>query len=499
MSSVTDIYTKHYSEERKKQFEDRVKEVFDGSMSEESVASMVAEEFRTGKKSGGRIGFKDGNGVADKSAQQKKFSERVIKLMDEEGYDFGEAVKEAMKEGYATGGRIGFSKGKAVMTLADAIMRLTKGYIKVTGKKPEGLDVLKIKMEAAQKVKDANKVVDMSGNVVDTSKGIMGGKQILENKEFGKALKEALMKKDNPFSDLVNFEKKVLSKTPQQRRLEAEEALRNKNVVPIKDPLDMATGGRAGYYGGGQAMVGEDLSEIGHGSDALMARNMQIAPGGQATTSTGLNYLLGQDNDTARVPYNKGNMVLPKPKPKNFSRTLDMLNTKAAANMLDTKTYANLVGEFAKKAFDNGELSEVEYIRIIQPLFGEVGEMVTNQIQDDQNYLEKYADGGRIGYKDGIGPKEKSMEPGFKTNDPKKAAKEIIKRLIKLDTAEIPISDKISIGLGPNLEEVGIKGIIDLLGGELSFGGGMKGDESGVGFNFTKNFSKGGIAGMLGK
>ena len=35
---------------------------------------------------------------------------------------------------------------------------------------------------------------------------------------------------------------------------------------------------RNGYYGGGQAMVGEDLSEIGHGSDSLMARNMQLAP-----------------------------------------------------------------------------------------------------------------------------------------------------------------------------------------------------------------------------
>jgi len=51
------------------------------------------------------------SGVADKSAQQKKFSERVIKLMDEEGYEFGEAVKEAMKEGYAKGGRIGYGSG----------------------------------------------------------------------------------------------------------------------------------------------------------------------------------------------------------------------------------------------------------------------------------------------------------------------------------------------------------------------------------------------------
>jgi hypothetical protein len=37
-----------------------------------------------------------------------------------------------------------------------------------------------------------------------------------------------------------------------------------------------------------------------------MARNMQLAPNGQATTSTGLNYLLGQDNDTVRVPYAAG-------------------------------------------------------------------------------------------------------------------------------------------------------------------------------------------------
>jgi hypothetical protein len=42
-----------------------------------------------------------------------------------------------------------------------------------------------------------------------------------------------------------------------------------------------------------------------------MARNMLIAPGSQATTSTGLNYLLGEDNDTTRVPYKDGFSVQP--------------------------------------------------------------------------------------------------------------------------------------------------------------------------------------------
>jgi hypothetical protein len=37
-----------------------------------------------------------------------------------------------------------------------------------------------------------------------------------------------------------------------------------------------------------------------------MARNRLLTPGSQATTSTGLSYLLGEDNDTTRVPYNEG-------------------------------------------------------------------------------------------------------------------------------------------------------------------------------------------------
>ena len=75
--------------------------------------------------------------------------------------------------------------------------------------------------------------------------------------------------------------------------------------------LSFAKGGRAGYYAGGQAMVEPDLSDIGHGSDALMARTRITAPGSQATTSTGLNYLLGEDNDNIRVPFNQGLLVKP--------------------------------------------------------------------------------------------------------------------------------------------------------------------------------------------
>ena len=77
-------------------------------------------------------------------------------------------------------------------------------------------------------------------------------------------------------------------------------------ILKSEPETKMATGGRAGYYGGGQAMVEPDLSDIGHGSDALMARTRLTSPGSQATTSTGLNYLLGEDNDNVRVPFRDG-------------------------------------------------------------------------------------------------------------------------------------------------------------------------------------------------
>jgi len=67
---------------------------------------------------------------------------------------------------------------KAGMSIAEAIMQLTKGFRKMMQRDPDGLEKIKIKQEAVQKLKDLEKVVDMEGNVIDTSKGIMGGKQM---------------------------------------------------------------------------------------------------------------------------------------------------------------------------------------------------------------------------------------------------------------------------------------------------------------------------------
>jgi len=84
----------------------------------------------------------------------------------------------------------------------------------------------------------------------------------------------------------------------------------------------------------------------------------------------------------------------PPPK-KNYTKMLDMLDTKAAVNTLSPKTYVDLVGMFSRKAYENGELEVDEYLRIVKPLFGETGEKVTKKIDD---YRTNMLEGGDTKY-----------------------------------------------------------------------------------------------------
>ena len=98
------------------------------------------------------------------------------------------------------------------------------------------------------------------------------------------------------------------------------------------------------------------------------------------------------------------------------------------------------------------------------------------------------ADGGRIGLKEGLG--------SFETNDPGEAIKEIINRMINVEGATFPISENISLNLGPDLNQAELGGIIKILGGELNLGIGQKGDEKAIGLSFSKEFNKGGRVGF---
>ena len=87
--------------------------------------------------------------------------------------------------------------------------------------------------------------------------------------------------------------------------------------------------------------------------------------------------------------------MTPKPKPKNYSKILDVLNTPQAAKTFSPKTYIDLVGQYSRKAYDNNEISKKEYMNIVKPLFGDAGIMATKKIDE---YREKFSGGSKPDY-----------------------------------------------------------------------------------------------------
>ena len=127
----------------------------------------------------------------------------------------------------------------ALFTLPQMIQRLTRGFVKVTGRKPDGLEKIKIKQEALERIKQQDKVVDMEGNVIDTSKGIMGGKQIKKAMGGRIGLKEGNGEDDSLTGITMTIEERM--KRIRKLMEELEKAKRGIGIDP--DPEDDLGGG----------------------------------------------------------------------------------------------------------------------------------------------------------------------------------------------------------------------------------------------------------------
>jgi hypothetical protein len=85
--------------------------------------------------------------------------------------------------------------------------RLVRGYRSMMGKEPEGLDLLKVKMEAREKALNTTKVVNQKGLTLDPNKPIVGGTQEgIETIQI-KELDEFNLSKDDPMGDLEKIVK----------------------------------------------------------------------------------------------------------------------------------------------------------------------------------------------------------------------------------------------------------------------------------------------------
>ena len=167
--------------------------------------------------------------------------------------------------------------------------RLLKGFRSVKNREPDNLEMILIKQEAAQKARDANKVIDVDfdkGRWKDT-KGITS---LMESGD----VKIGTAPKTPPYEkSQADIEFEILERIKADNK-KAVEAFEKRNP---RKPEKF-------FYGG--FVEQPELGPTAHGSEALASRTRLAAPGSTSTTSTGLNYLLAEDNDNQRVPFKMG-------------------------------------------------------------------------------------------------------------------------------------------------------------------------------------------------
>ena len=276
----------------------------------------------------------------------------------------------------------------AVKKTFDFFLRpLLKKFFQDMGREPNNLEMILIRQKAGQQLKDSNKIIQFpqkstfmeqveamkkSGDLVDEDSMIISDKiterDMFKNSFLNKPVQEITEDSGEGFIDFVRKTDPEGAAKLQKTENEIKAAIEAGNKRAIEnlkkkkkksdEPDDMATGGRAGHYTGGIADVEPSLDDIGHGSDSLMARTRLMSPGSQSTTSTGLNYLLAEDNDNIRVPFANGNGVADE----------DAENAK----------FAKRVRELMDEGFDMGEAVR-------------------------EAMKEGYAEGGRIGFSAGGG------------------------------------------------------------------------------------------------
>jgi len=270
-----DMYRPKTDAEIKAKFERQNKEAAERlrKKQKEAIDDMKEIEDPEEFAKGGRIGFRAGKFVFDKI---------VTKVIGDK-----KKVQQAVDDIFPTGDY----KYDAEMA-ADALVELNPKDFKNLLREdlPEKLSseiygaVLKPIMSNMAKMRELRKATKPEKTLqsMKEGKGIdMSNPDIAD--EFGRFMKE----------------------TDPKGYKELEQTVELSNFDP-KKVKGNAEGGRIGYYTGGITDVEPSLDDIGHGSDSLMSRTRLMSPGSQTTTSTGLNYLLAEDNDNLRVPFAGG-------------------------------------------------------------------------------------------------------------------------------------------------------------------------------------------------
>ena len=206
--------------------------------------------------------------------------------------------------------------------------RLLKGFRKDQGRDPENLEMILIRQEAGNKAKEADKVIEVQfgksfgeevddliksgdvkiGEVTKKNDNVLQ-REMFQNSNLNKPTIEGQMEKITGASNRID---EIMKEQADMYRPKTDAEIKAKFDKQNKESIERLKKKKEddpGFYTGGITDVEPSLDDIGHGSDSLMARTRLVSPGSQATTSTGLNYLLAEDNDNIRIPFAKGKIA----------------------------------------------------------------------------------------------------------------------------------------------------------------------------------------------
>jgi hypothetical protein len=276
------------------------------------------------------------------------------------------------------------------MTYTKALLLLTNGYKKIKGRMPEGLDLIKIKQEAKQKVMDAGKVIKVNFDKANNWRKIKAkpeGIETLLNEgklTIGKAPKTTKIKPgvDPKLTELENI-KKIQAENKAAAKRFSEKMNKTKTVEDfIKDgdydPSGMASGGLA-------YMLGEE------------PRSMYNAGGGAGAPPVTYddnvdNIGPGLTNQGSRPRLN----VMPQMRPGKYME--NKMNPQPMQNLANGGRIA--LGKGSKKGVKPaGGLFETLFYNKFHPFLSALNTSEIYDILSPGGGL--YADGGRAGYSRG--------------------------------------------------------------------------------------------------
>ena len=248
-------------------------------------------------------------------------------------------------------------------------------------------------------------VLDMEGNKIDTSKGIMGGKEIDLDKT-NRTVDDLGGDKTDPFSKNFDFENEVKLQTELALKKESDAAIKarieadnEKNIASMKkkleDPEEKADGGRIGYAGGSDmGTVADSKGNVGPSKGGYQGGGT-----GPVERPTGG----GGGNNNTNYDYTVPKQILK----QTAINTVKNLGTKKLMSTLGFAKFSNPIGiAMALKNFydqtQNPTLTEEE------AMGGGITGMDISTLQSSpyENMAPQFkANGGRIGLLAGSVPK----------------------------------------------------------------------------------------------